>query len=110
MPWKASSVMEERLRFVARLLDGEAMTDVCREFGISRNPDSFPAQTRDLHVSPGVVGFWQGAIRDSGDPQHAVLHGAIAAGEPIGIDLLYGDRDAGGGSMSRFVPAPRRGG
>src|SRR6266568_5755860 len=36
MPWKASSVMEERLRFVARLLDGDAMTDVCREFGISR--------------------------------------------------------------------------
>ena len=35
MPWKASSVMEERLRFVARLLDGETMTDVCRDFGIS---------------------------------------------------------------------------
>jgi transposase InsO family protein len=28
--------MEERLRFVARLLDGENMSDVCREFGISR--------------------------------------------------------------------------
>jgi transposase InsO family protein len=28
--------MDERLRFVSRLLDGEAMTDVCREFGISR--------------------------------------------------------------------------
>ena len=28
--------MEERLRFVGRLLDGEAMSDVCREFGISR--------------------------------------------------------------------------
>jgi len=28
--------MEERLRFVGRLLEGEAMTDVCREFGISR--------------------------------------------------------------------------
>ena len=36
MPWKACSAMEERLRFVARLLEGEAMTDVCREFGISR--------------------------------------------------------------------------
>jgi len=36
MPWKERSVMEERLRFVARLLDGEAMTDLCREFGISR--------------------------------------------------------------------------
>jgi transposase InsO family protein len=36
MPWKECSVMDERLRFVGRLLDGEAMTEVCREFGISR--------------------------------------------------------------------------
>lgn len=36
MPWKESSVMDERLRFVARLLEGEAMTDLCVEFGISR--------------------------------------------------------------------------
>lgn len=36
MPWKECSVMDERLRFVARLLDGEAMSDVCRSFGISR--------------------------------------------------------------------------
>jgi len=28
--------MEERLRFVARLLDGEGMSHTCREFGISR--------------------------------------------------------------------------
>ena len=28
--------MDERLRFVARVLDGEAMSDVCRSFGISR--------------------------------------------------------------------------
>jgi transposase InsO family protein len=36
MPWKESSVMEERLRFVARLLDGEPMAALCREVGISR--------------------------------------------------------------------------
>ncbi|MAC38226.1 MAG: IS481 family transposase [Oceanicaulis sp.] len=36
MPWKESSVMDEHLRFVARLLEGERMSDVCREFGISR--------------------------------------------------------------------------
>jgi transposase len=29
-------MMEERLCFVARLLDGETMTEVCREFGVSR--------------------------------------------------------------------------
>ncbi len=28
--------MDERLRFVAKLLDGESMTDACHEFGISR--------------------------------------------------------------------------
>ncbi len=36
MPWKEVSVMEERLRFVARILEGEAMSDVAREFGVSR--------------------------------------------------------------------------
>ena len=36
MPWKECSVEGERLRFVARLLDGERMSDVCRSFGISR--------------------------------------------------------------------------
>lgn len=28
--------MDERLRFVAKLLEGESMTEVCREFGVSR--------------------------------------------------------------------------
>ena len=36
MPWKECHVMDERLRFVARLLDGERMTTLCEEFGISR--------------------------------------------------------------------------
>lgn len=36
MPWKECNAMDERLRFVARLLDGEKMAVMCREFGISR--------------------------------------------------------------------------
>ena len=36
MPWKECHVVDERLRFVARLLDGEKMARVCSEFGISR--------------------------------------------------------------------------
>jgi transposase InsO family protein len=36
MPWRESTVMEERLRFVVRRLEGERMTALCREFGISR--------------------------------------------------------------------------
>jgi len=36
MPWRERSVEEERLRFIARLLEGEGMSEVCRDFGISR--------------------------------------------------------------------------
>lgn len=36
MPWKESRLMDERLRFIARLMDGEGMAELCREFGISR--------------------------------------------------------------------------
>ncbi len=36
MPWNESNRMDERIKFVARLLDGENMSAVCREFGISR--------------------------------------------------------------------------
>ena len=36
MPWKECNRMDERLRFVARLLDGEKMAAACRDFGISR--------------------------------------------------------------------------
>ena len=36
MPWNECKPMDERLRFVARLLEGERMAPLCREFGISR--------------------------------------------------------------------------
>jgi transposase-like protein len=35
MPRKECSVMEKRLRFIARMLDGEAISEICRKFGIS---------------------------------------------------------------------------
>lgn len=36
MPWKVCEPMDERLKFVARVLDGEKMAGLCRAFGISR--------------------------------------------------------------------------
>ncbi len=36
MPWKERSVLDERIRFVIRHKDGEDMSSLCREFGISR--------------------------------------------------------------------------
>ena len=36
MPWKVSIVVNERMKFVTRYEGGERMTDLAREFGISR--------------------------------------------------------------------------
>ena len=36
MPWKECKTMDEKLKFVARFLDGEKMSTLCREFGVSR--------------------------------------------------------------------------
>lgn len=36
MPWKERVVMDEKMKFIGRLLQGEKMSALCREFGISR--------------------------------------------------------------------------
>lgn len=36
MPWKECHVTDERVRFVARLLEGDTRAVLCEEFGISR--------------------------------------------------------------------------
>ena len=60
MPWKECSVMEERLRFVARLLDGEGTSDVYREFGkFELRNRSGENRTNEHEVKPGRP-FWHG--------------------------------------------------
>ena len=36
MPWKETCVMDEKTKFIARLLEGDKMSHLCEEFGISR--------------------------------------------------------------------------
>jgi putative transposase len=36
MPWKESNKVTERMRFISRYFEGERITDLAREFGISR--------------------------------------------------------------------------
>ena len=36
MPWLECKPMDERIRFIGRLLEGEKMAPLCREFVISR--------------------------------------------------------------------------
>jgi transposase len=52
--------MEERLRFVSRLLDGETMTEACRAFGISRKT-CYKIWGR--YRQEGVVALWDRSRR-----------------------------------------------
>ena len=36
MPWKECHVLDVRVEFIARVLDGEPLARVCEEFSISR--------------------------------------------------------------------------
>jgi hypothetical protein len=55
MPWKECHIMDERLRFVARLLEGEKMAPLCAEFGISRTCRSPSRTTSPSSTSSSVT-------------------------------------------------------
>jgi hypothetical protein len=66
-------------------------------------PADFINQTRDLYVSPGDMGFWQGAFRDPASTEYKVARQAIMDAETLTIDLLYGDQEGGQRVITRFV-------
>jgi hypothetical protein len=69
-------------------------------------PETFRRMSRDILIAPGDIGFWQGAFRDSGDPQYDEAVSAAKSDEDevvLGIDLLYGDNDGGQRVISRML-------
>jgi hypothetical protein len=67
------------------------------------DPDSFRRQQLDLAIAPGDVGFWEGAVRGSNDPQRAEAVRAAKETGIVTIDLLYGDNDGGQRMISRMM-------
>src|SRR5215813_8539362 len=54
MPWKEVTAVNERIEFVVRLKAGERMTDLCREFGISRKTGYKFEERYDEHGPKGL--------------------------------------------------------
>ena len=70
-----------------------------------QHPDlsEFRMQSRDLYIPPSDMGFWQGAFRDPDDPAYDDAYKAVTDGEPLAIDVLYGDYEGGQRAISRFL-------
>jgi hypothetical protein len=64
--------------------------------------DLFRRLNRDLYISPGDIGFWQGALRNATDDLHSEIADAVRRREPITIEVLYTDRAGGQPTISRF--------
>ena len=68
--------------------------------------EQFRAQMRDLYISGGDTGLWQGAIRDANDPSHGEVAEAVRRREPVAVELLYSDQVGGQRTISRFSLIP----
>ena len=65
--------------------------------------EDFTTQTRDIYVASGDIGFWQGALRDPAAAQFKAVAGAIEAGDPMMLSILYGDWEGGQRVISLFT-------
>ena len=74
--------MDERLRFVARILEGEPMSDVCRAFGIRLTavPNHACVRRAGLLAIEGVEGF-------DGHAPNGFRIGHVAVGFEFGVHL-----------------------
>jgi hypothetical protein len=69
----------------------------------------FRTHVRDMYIPSGDIGFWQGALRDADDPWREGAVKAIDAGDPLTVDVLYGDHEGGQRMVSRFLVTPFEG-
>ena len=80
-----------------------------RTVGVSDHAplDEFRRLSRDLYISPGGVGFWQGAFRDPNEPLFAEAKRCAQQRSDITIELLYGDLAGAQRMISRYALLPR---
>ena len=60
MSWKKCEIMDERIKFVSRLLNGEGMSELCREFNISRKTGY---KFYNRYKQEGLEGFYDKSRR-----------------------------------------------
>jgi hypothetical protein len=65
--------------------------------------EDFTTQTRDIYVAAGDVGFWQGALRDPATDRFKAVAAAAETGDPIMLNVLYGDWEGGQRVITQFA-------
>jgi hypothetical protein len=69
------------------------------------DPDDFTRQQLDIYIPAGDSGYWQGALRDASAPGYQEVRAGMKNGDPVQVDLLYGDYEGGQRAVARFILA-----
>ena len=64
--------------------------------------EDFTPQQLDIYVAPGDDGLWLSALRDPAAGIFRAVADAVKAGEPLVINLLYGDFEGGQRVITQF--------
>jgi hypothetical protein len=64
--------------------------------------EEFTTQNLDIYVAPGENGLWVGALRDRAASIFQAVTGAVKAGEPLVVSLLYGAFEGGQRVITQF--------
>jgi hypothetical protein len=72
-------------------------------------PESFRMLARDLYISSGDTGVWQGVVRAAEGPLRQQVLESMA-GDRLKLELLYGDHEGGQPTISRFFIERHEGG
>ena len=97
MPWRASSVMEEKLRFVYEYeRDEETMRELCSRYGISRETGYVWLRRYRQHGAPGPGGIGPGSAAPSQpDPAGDRTRGARVASGAYALGTAQAEADPG---------------
>ncbi len=98
--------MDERLRFVARLLEGEKMTALCAEFGIRRKTGY---KIYERYKDCGVVGLSDRSGGHSGKPTGCRADRSPHRPIEAGVSRLGRAQDSGEAAAAATRPAPLSG-
>ena len=65
--------------------------------------EKFTTQNLDIYVASGDDGLWLGALREPAASIFQAVTDAVKAGEPVVINLLYGDLEGGQRVITQFT-------
>jgi hypothetical protein len=65
--------------------------------------EEFTTQNLDIYVAPGDDALWLAALRDPTASIFQAVADRVKAGEPLAVDLLYGDLEGGQRVITQFT-------